>query len=165
MKTDAARADNCLADSDSCKSCNESECNLKPTFQDCHTCISSDDVNCLLKPTLTESRTCKAYLASCITAIVQDRSVQRGCHSDNESTIKLLAYKHDICEDNNCNDEVYPKGRLQCFHCSGEEECNFVNADMTELKNSLKYRPCNAIDDECYTYINKGETARKIQQK
>lgn len=152
------QAEQCAHGYGNCKTCVGSGCNLKTSFQTCHTCSSQFDENCSRNPSLTAIKTCKNYHSVCTTGIDVNGYILRGCNVKDETEIQDKSNRFEICERNNCNTGVYPKGRLQCIHCSGDEECNNIDSNTTAIAAASKYGPCNFFKeyDQCFTYMDEG---------
>lgn len=154
VQVDKSKANRCLNDSDGCKMCKGKACNLKPAFQECHVCNSEHDPNCSRNPQLTELKTCKEYLSTCLTTIDANGFTQRDCSNSREQEYVEQSQRHEFCANDKCNNEIFPRDRLQCFQCSGEEECNFNNTERV-----LKTETCDVFVeyDQCFTYIDEGK--------
>lgn len=137
----------CLNQSDKCKTCIGKNCNVVKDYKTCYTCDSKNDSYCVKVSELTNVTICSNYLSSCAT-LIENGYTNRKCYDDfdsnNESTI-------DLCTDDKCNSNVFPKNRLQCYQCSGDEECKHITEESI-------LEPCKfySENDQCYSLINEG---------
>lgn len=142
----------CEIDSDTCKTCYGFNCNSRKEFQKCLKCHSKDDIECSGNITLTNTSViCKNLFESCVTAIDSKGYTRRGCSYRSGFDYKI----YSTCESTDCNRDIFPSNRLQCYRCNGEDECNFTPGNST---NSLIPMPCGLMseNDECYTYSDEG---------
>lgn len=151
-------AEQCLNGTETCKSCLSSDCNKKPTFHECYSCNSKDDPGCAREIQSGKTEVCKTYNSDCITGIDGEGYTHRGCNIALSASDILQGYfnLYDKCSDNKCNTEVFPNNRQKCYQCNGEESCNFVSPNSTNV--NLQPQPCSVLSDfnQCYTYINEG---------
>lgn len=150
----------CSQQSEKCKSCPDRNCNVKHTWQKCFKCNSRDEPRCAQSSTLFTSSDCKNYLSTCLTGIDAHGHTHRGCSKGYESDYEQFGNKFDICSKNDCNGDIYPPNRLQCYQCSGEDECNLMPSNKMDVPVvPLEIQPCNVLSehDQCYTYIGKGK--------
>lgn len=129
-----------------CKVCRTNRCNTKDTFQSCITCNSETNANCVLmtEPEKLQTSICKDYMAECEAYVVNGHTI-RDCKSSN---IECIPPYCDECSSNNCNNQVVPFNRLQCYQCSGED----CAKDLTGNFNFLNYCRLYRDDEKCYTY-------------
>lgn len=151
----------CNQNTDICKTCFGSNCNRRGEFVRCYDCNSKDDMNCSGNSSLGNSVVCKSYYGVCVTAIDAHGYTHRRCgyaHWSEDDGL-IAHHKMQTCMTMNCNSVVYPSDRLQCYHCNGEDECNFM-ASGGALDNSFGPMPCGRISEpeQCYTYLSEGRT-------
>ncbi|XP_055375862.1 uncharacterized protein LOC129608402 [Condylostylus longicornis] len=132
----------------SCYECqNEDGCNTKP-FRKCYNCNSKTNPNCAghLNLTNTEIEICQSSNASCLTTVNGYGHTERGCLSEKFNTTHKV--KVEKCFENLCNSEIFPTDRLQCFRCSGNDDCSLKQEeDWAE--------PCEIYEkqDGCFEFI------------
>lgn len=158
---DSDLMNHCLKQSATCKSCQGRFCNLKESFQECYTCNGYQYPDCSALPPSIKVVICDDYNSTCLTGIDRIGYTHRRCSNSNDYMKELTHFPNglNICTENKCNNQIYPKDRLRCYHCSGEKHCNFIESHLTE--KSLKHlqpKPCSlwSHQDQCYTYLNKG---------
>lgn len=158
---DSDLMNHCLKQSATCKSCKGRFCNLKVQFQECYTCDGHQHPDCTAIPPSTQVIMCDNYNSTCLTGIDQFGYTHRKCSNINDSTKDLNDFPNGlkICAENKCNNQVYPKDRLHCYHCNGEKQCNFMSSHLiNKSQNLLQPKPCSiwSHQDQCYTYLSKG---------
>lgn len=143
-------ATHCIYNSDTCKSCTGTRCNERAKYQECYSCNGENEPQCAKNAELTNIETCRNYRSSCGIEIDEKGFTHRGCLNQASNFRKKLSNNTFICDEDNCNVEIFPKDRLKCYQCSGNEECNL---------DSIKPEPCTIYvkHDQCFTYLNKGE--------
>jgi hypothetical protein len=137
----------CDSNSENCEKCSTDGCNSPedPSVEKirCAACNSSVDPNCVLDPLLTTYKECNE---GCFTKI-DGQDLIRGCSEElmGECTGELCK----ICKDkNNCNNQMdFPKPRLSCYKCSGED-CLGDLTPMNEI--CINYRS----DEKCVVLFN-----------
>lgn len=142
-----------------CKSCEGSNCNVKKQFQTCIECNSKDYAECTRNITnLNKIIECDSYLSTCLTGVDDYGVTHRRCSKDYDKDSVDFQKNFVVCANNSCNTEIYPPNRLQCYVCSGEDECDFMTSPSTEVK-SLQSQPCRVYSkfDQCYAYFGVGE--------
>lgn len=146
----------CQNGTETCKSCDWLNCNLKPIFQKCHNCNSKDDPRCAKGIESAKTEVCKTYYSECTTGINQEGYTIRRCSMDYKDLMDGFSNRYQNCVENNCNSEIYPADRLQCYQCNGNENCNFMSPNSKDF--DLQPEPCSILSefDQCFTYINKG---------
>lgn len=154
--------------SDKCKICrNETDCNIKRTFQQCIQCDSRTNSACLGNDTKTWA-ICDNYLSSCVTGVTAHGDTQRRCSKGYEEDNNDFPNKRSaVCIENKCNHEIFPPNRLQCHQCGSDSnaDCDFIKnpAEPLALNSSQSdsdlLKPCNmfSIYDQCYAFLSKGE--------
>lgn len=144
----------CQSQSDTCKTCTGKNCNIAPNFQQCIECNSKFDITCAQNATLKPSKTCENYISTCVTGIDEDGHIHRRCNEQhNDENVNFPNGMFHVCEENNCNTEIFPETRLQCYQCDGEKKCDFMSAE-----NTPKLVPCGIFSeyDQCFTYLGEG---------
>lgn len=158
---DSYHKDECNTKQDLCKICDEDNCNLKAHFQQCYTCNSTYHSDCLkVSEESTPLMICEEYMASCMTGIDRRGYTHRRCRFN--KTIEEDDVLVEFCEENKCNDNIYPDDRLQCFQCEGTKECEFLASDESE-NGALESQPCSVYSqyDQCFTLLDsKGKMHR-----
>lgn len=146
----------CLNGTETCKSCEWSNCNTKTSFQECYNCNSKNDRRCSRGVQSAKKEVCKTYYSACIIGIDKEGYTHRGCSMDYKDMMHGFSHRYDNCAENNCNSQIFPEDRLKCYQCNGEESCNFMSPDSTDV--NLQPQPCGISSDfdQCFTYINKG---------
>ncbi|XP_055308419.1 uncharacterized protein LOC129572481 [Sitodiplosis mosellana] len=141
----------CTNGSPACKSCNWTNCNLKPTFHECYSCNSKNDPRCTRQQS-TKTEICQSYHSACTTGIDELGYTHRACDEDTKAVFLKQSKK---CMDIKCNYEIFPENRLKCYQCNGNEDCNFMSPNSTDV--DLQPQPCgiSSVFDQCFTYINK----------
>lgn len=148
----SSNATQCLENTNTCKSCQETNCNLKTKFQECYICDSKNDSNCArAADNSTEIETCNSYYSNCTVGIDRNGYTHRQC-SDVFPVNKSVDYV--TCDGDKSNREVYPNDRLKCFQCDDEKGCDVMSL------NSLKPEPCSILSDytQCFTYFDYGKS-------
>lgn len=161
---DKNKANECIANSVTCKSCNGPNCNLKKEFQVCYSCNSQNNPKCSSDPLSVKTEICRNFESQCITGTNRSGYTFRGCSSD-YGDLTRWSENFELCAKNKCNDEDFPGDTLRCYQCSGQENCNLMSK---ERNLSPKLCAFNSKYDQCFTYINKGKHVfftRKISKK
>lgn len=86
---------------------------------------------------------------NCVTLIDNEGSTIRGC----ESSISINCSLNDncqLCSNDLCNSDVYPKDRKKCIHCEGENCAN----PSTDSKICNIYE----VNQKCYTAVEGKQT-------
>lgn len=159
---DSEHMNDCLEQSDTCKSCQGRFCNTKVNFQECYYCNGHQHPDCTAISSSIDAVTCKEYNSTCLVGIDRVGFTHRRCSNISKVTRDLNHFPigFEICEASKCNNQVYPENRLRCYQCSGEDECNFVDLGCSSIPNqSIEPKPCSiwSHQDQCYTYFSKGE--------
>lgn len=128
---------------------------MKPIFQKCYNCNSKDDPNCARGVETARTEVCKTFYSECTIGIDHEGYTIRGCSMDYKN-LNGFSHRYDNCVENNCNSNIYPDNRLKCYHCNGNENCNYMSPNSTDV--NLQPQPCGILSDydQCFTYINKG---------
>ncbi|GAB0091248.1 proprotein convertase subtilisin/kexin type 5 [Sergentomyia squamirostris] len=142
-----------------CKICQIDGCNAKVDFQECHNCNSGLSTACLRQQDeLSPVRVCSDYLDTCVN-IIQDltRLTIRGCTLEVDALHTQLETFRQTCNQNHCNNNIYPIWRPNCHQCDDGEECN---RDGREIDYFL--RPCNIFwnTDQCYSFLRDRQAIR-----
>lgn len=150
-----ANATDCLGNSDTCKSCTGSKCNTKVTFQECYSCNGREDPECAKSNEFGNTEICKDYHSTCGIGIDERGFTHRRCINESSKFDEEFTNKTFTCNENKCNVVIFPKDRLKCYQCNGDEECS---------DTSLKPEPCGIYTtyDQCFTYIDAGMMMRKL---
>lgn len=148
----------CTSNSEVCKICNGNSCNTKNEFQKCYSCSSEIDPQCSKNPQLTSSKICDDYDSICMVGIDEDGNTHRQCKNKESHTTGVDFRKDFTCEANNCNVDIFPKDRMKCYQCVGNE-CSNALYSAEEVEDSLKPEACSMFskNDQCFTYIDQGK--------
>lgn len=144
-------AEECNSQTEECKTCADTNCNVKKDFTSCAVCNSKDDYRCSGNVT---GATCTDYMKEfCFRGVDEDGYTHRRCVTESEAkTHGFKPNRYKVCSEPNCNTKIYPEGRLECYQCEGDE-CN----DLTN--SSLKPAACAIYsnDNQCYTFVGEGK--------
>lgn len=149
----------CSRQSDTCKHCFGKNCNKKRSFQECYNCNSRDEPQCAQNSTLGKTTICKEYLSTCLTGVDAHGHTHRCCSKNHPEDSDEFTYGFEICSQNKCNGNIFPKDRLKCYQCNGEDECDLLPTHQTDHSDApLEPQPCTILSqyDQCYTYIDEG---------
>lgn len=130
---------------------------MKEEFQQCIHCDSRLDIKCPQSGIVQNSRICKNYLSFCVTAIDANGYTHRQC-SEADDEMKLQKNLVSTCSENNCNMDIFPPDRLQCYRCGGDEDdCDVIPSNSTGLVK--KAVPCGMLSDsdKCFAYRAAGK--------
>ncbi|XP_055308469.1 proprotein convertase subtilisin/kexin type 5-like [Sitodiplosis mosellana] len=147
----------CYKQSDTCKSCFGRNCNTAKNYKTCYVCNSRNDPYCAKASDSTHTSSCLNYLSSCVTGI-ENGYTYRNCTENIVTNEKTVKNELEICSSDKCNGIVLPPQRLQCYQCSGNEECGNIS------KNSnITAGPCQFYSelDQCYTLMNYDHTVHR----
>lgn len=153
---------NCLEQAKTCKTCEGKDCNAKTDFQKCIHCNSRDGSECA-QNTTTNWIECENYLSTCLTGIDSGGNTHRRCSKDYEKDSHDFPNdQFEVCTKSKCNTEIFPRNRLQCYECNGEDDCDFMPKTDEVFQRSQILKPCGIFSklDQCYSYLGEG----KIQQ-
>lgn len=152
----------CLRNSDHCKICESKNCNTREKFQECHSCNGQNDEHCSRDGRLAKTEICKAYGSTCAIGIDEKGYTHRRCNNQIIDAVHEFPVKNFICEEDKCNDRIFPEDRLKCYQCNGGNNCDMMPSDSDGI--SLIAEPCEIYSehDQCFTYINEGKCAMKI---
>lgn len=130
---------------------------MKKEFQRCIQCNSKDNIECSQSGAVQTSYICQNYFGNCVTGINAQGYTQRRCSGPNDKA-QFPNEQMLPCNASNCNNDIYPPNRLQCYRCDGDkEDCNFMPANSTGLaKMSRHLTPCGVLSrfDQCYAYLS-----------
>lgn len=73
-----------------------------------------------------------------------DPATYRGCKP---KSIEVPEDKIEVCQNDFCNFELFPRNRLQCHQC--EANCVKINEEVHKVKPCVNYEEA----DECYTIV------------
>ncbi|XP_039432770.1 proprotein convertase subtilisin/kexin type 5-like [Culex pipiens pallens] len=142
-----------------CKPCDENNCNSDEgrMFQvtKCVQCDTSvDNTGTCLDGTLAASNCANPSDGKCFTKILDDGSLQRGCHSEltAQEVTDCTGTTCAICtEDNGCNKGIFPADRLQCHQCKKADSASCSDELTTEVNSKI----CSIYqaDDKCYSRV------------
>lgn len=144
----------CNTSSNMCQPCFSYECNRQLGFQaECKYCYGNETTDC--ETTKGTDIMCPNYSSSCLVGIDEFGFTQRTCSSDKKQDAIRYSRGYELCYKPYCNKEPYPKQRLHCYQCSGEESCDYA---LTNEEKEGHLRPCKLYqeDDECYTVYDNG---------
>lgn len=150
-------ATDCLANSDTCKTCLEKDCNSKIKFQECYSCNSKSDPFCARNVKLTNTEICKPYYSNCSVGIDRSGYIHRQCSDQHQQSSykQKFTEQFEICEGDKCNGGIYPADILRCYQCTGDDKkCDLMD------KHGLNSESCSisSIYDQCFTYIGPGKS-------
>lgn len=145
-----------INESVTCKSCIGQMCNVKLDFQSCYDCSSKDDLHCAaISEFSAVTKICSSFLDGCLTGIDATGYTHRRCSANKK--LDEVAYPKgvDFCDGVDCNRNIFPRNRLQCFQCDSESDCD-LNSESDYAAQIAK--PCKVLSnyDKCYTFIEKG---------
>lgn len=113
---------------------------------------------CSSVPGVSSIVSCADYSNTCLIGIDRLGYTHRSCSNStfDETTAENQAnYPNGlhICIESKCNDKVFPTDRLQCYQCSGGNDCDVIESNAT-----IQSQPCSIYSklDQCYTYISEG---------
>lgn len=148
----------CWNKSDQCRICNGNNCNKKVKFQHCYECTSKDNSSCVQSDPLDAVTICPNYMDQCLTALDSDGFTVRKCFTnDTTEIVKLEQFSmHEVCEENECNGDIFPENRMQCFQCDGDQTCENLKINENE---TLKETPCKMYSkyDKCFVFMDEGK--------
>ncbi|KAL9919499.1 uncharacterized protein ACN427_001451 [Glossina fuscipes fuscipes] len=133
--------------------CEGSECNeisRLPSGVKCIFCDSSNTPDCAQQPNLIETtKDCKAPNDICVTRILEGHTL-RGCFAQLNSTEQNCVKTGTChkCKGDNCNNQIFPDDRRQCYICNSTEHANCA-------ADPLKPEVCPIYDsnDSCVTLL------------
>ncbi|XP_030375094.1 G surface protein, allelic form 156 [Scaptodrosophila lebanonensis] len=161
MDADDNLYDDCLSgESETCKVCNENNCNKDIFPEDWHTCVrcdSNSDIECEKNPDLElYGSYCPSYSPNeaCVTRIEKTRT-RRGCLSELSCDASETSTCR-ICDENNCNvinllaNYVGDPGQwtdlpLSCYVCDDEESCAVIDGSGVETCEGNNKQVCSTI--------------------
>lgn len=144
----------CLSQSDECKTCHSKDCNLKANFQSCYDCNSRYDPDCTRINNSSQTTICKDYYNNCMTGIDNKGNTHRGC-SNGTVDESIITRGFEICNETECNKNIYPEDRLQCYQCDGSiSDCDYLASD----DKAFDLKPCDILSeqDQCFTFLTAG---------
>lgn len=169
-ETDLPKAESPCKDNRECRVCTEDACNKEAaaTLQNqdrCLQCSTSVDAekSCLLG-TEASQPCAKVSEKKCYSKTDSDGVLKRGCQGDltaNEVTActgKTCA----ICENEGCNNAVFPTDRLRCYQCKTTEADKSCSEQLTGVPKS-SYCTLYKDGDQCYSRISGGVFERGCQ--
>lgn len=127
------------------KTCYGDNCNIENVCLTCSSTETNDD--CVSHLDAVERVTCATLSNSCVVGIDENGFTHRTCSEQNANEMKKFSSGHEYCNGMNCNDYIYPKHRLQCYHC---EDC-----DLSDSTRNRSICTIYSDDDHCYT-LRKG---------
>lgn len=134
--------------SDYCQSCYGRNCNLKSELnQECYYCNGTRDKNCFETVDKELSIMCISYNNRCLVGVDENGYAHRQCSSTIENDLARFPNGYELCNDNLCNTQIFPKDWTKCFTCSSADDvgCDHPSASMVP-KN------CRTLNDQCYIY-------------
>lgn len=147
----------CRKNPEYCFECKSNQCNdawHRNEYKDCVFCDSRKDIRCNIAPNSTDlaTRKCKG---NCMTTLIEDNQyVMRSCLDDKDlqEHSKCVSNNPDAdcisCQDENCNNLVYPEDRLKCYHCDSIESCR-----KSELQLCTNYNKA----DKCFAKFSENQ--------
>lgn len=133
------------SNSANCQICDGHRCNERISFrQSCFKCKSSVLKSCLnlTEPILVAE--CKNYTDSCLVGIDASGHTHRKCGHEKQAKLDF-PYGFETCHGEQCNDFVYPKGRLRCLQC---QDCGKTFDQSRDLAVCEVY----STSSQCYTF-------------
>lgn len=146
----------CIENSKKCHICHTAGCNIQPKYQECYICENCPTVQAHQK------KTCITFFDSCVIVINGTGHTNRGCVNSYDST-KLKKSKHTICHHHSCNSLRYPIYRMSCYHCNGDDMCQYNNQQL--FNQTLKTCELYSSDQICYSCLSKGEFHLILEKK
>lgn len=133
-----------------CQICTSANCNQKVDFNiNCYECNGRNNKNCALGENMTETP-CNQYTKTCVTGIDGVGLTHRQCVLNHDQQLAMqFSRGYKTCSSNLCNGKIYPENRIKCYECDG------FGCDRLDM-NTTKLMACTYVQQECYTYINKG---------
>lgn len=135
--------------SDYCQSCIGRNCNKKSElYQQCYFCNGTNDKNCFETPDKRMTINCISYANRCLVGADANGYAHRQCSSTVENDLVRFPNGYELCDDNLCNTQIFPKDWTRCFRCThldGGEGCDHPSASMVPQK-------CRVLNDLCYIY-------------
>lgn len=145
----------CESQSNECKVCSAPNCNQKSDFNiNCYECNGNTDANCAEGENLKQI-SCNDFSDTCVTGIDGNGFTHRQCFRNHGLALALTFREYKTCHTNLCNDQIFPENRLKCFRCQGFG-CDNLNTAAAIPKICPSLNGLNGLNDECYTYIDKG---------
>lgn len=141
------------------KNCERHLCDSKATNKECFVCNGIENSMCSSIPDPSNIVSCAENISTCLTGIDRLGYTHRSCRWSNSTLNEPTAEDQsnypnglDICNESKCNDKIFPATRLQCYQCSGGENCAVVQS------STIQSQPCSIFSklDQCYSYISEG---------
>lgn len=134
-----------------------------PEAKFCYSCDSESDENCAVDPSkLTVRARCGIYPhTQCFTRIRDDGHTARGCLYSLPTDVFISCNDGDpnskcrICTDDNCNKNIYPSNRQQCYRCDSSSDSSCESEPST-----VQACPTYNASDACVTQLIDGVTRR-----
>lgn len=127
-----------------CQICNGHRCNERASFrQSCYKCTSAVLNSCLDLSEPTLAAKCWNYTDSCLVGVDASGLTHRACGHDTQAKLDF-PHGYKICHGEQCNDFVYPKGRLRCLQC---KDC----AKTFDRNHDLGICEVYSTSNRCYT--------------
>lgn len=158
----AQPADVCEGDEE-CKSCaNGDGCNKEAgrEFQvtRCVQCVTSVDADgTCLDGSKAATNCANPSDKKCYSKVLEDGSLEQGCHSELVSPDTCTGSTCNICEGDECNKRVFPENRLGCYQC--QKSGNDADCEK-ELTGDAKAGICKKYKegDKCYSRVKAGSS-------
>lgn len=135
--------------SDHCQSCYGRNCNIKSELtQECYYCNGTRDKNCFETVDKELTIMCISYNNRCLVGVDENGYAHRQCSSSTvENDLARFENGYELCNDNLCNTQIFPKDWKKCFKCSSAEDtgCDHPSASMVPQN-------CRTLNDQCYIY-------------
>lgn len=135
--------------SDYCQDCTGRNCNLKSElYQECYFCNGTRDKNCFEAVDKELSIMCISYANRCLVGVDEKGYAHRQCSSTIENDLVRFPNGYELCNDNLCNTQIFPKDWTKCFKCTSTEDqygCDHPSASMLPQN-------CRILNDQCYIY-------------
>lgn len=145
-----------------CEICFGKNCNSKIVRnRKCVFCYGSTYVNCADNSTHRDSIDCSYQSNACLVGIDKNGYAHRSCASNQTHDLQRFPNGFELCQSDLCNANDFPRNRLKCFQCHGDNDCSFKSPNAT---GSLRPKVCQVFSnmDQCYTY-NKGKISSSLQ--
>ncbi|XP_031619239.1 uncharacterized protein LOC116338248 [Contarinia nasturtii] len=142
--------------SNDCEICHGKDCNSKVVrHRLCYHCTDASKTNCAEPTEVHDTVNISNFSYSCLVGIDQNGLTHRLWKTNKTHDNNLFPNGFETCDRNSCNNMVYPSGRLKCFQCQGDSDCNDV-----EQKLNPKVCRIYSSKDQCYTYFAEGKHFR-----
>lgn len=134
--------------SDYCQRCVGRNCNKKSEFyQQCYFCNGANAKTCFDTVDKRMTTTCLSYSNRCLVGVDAEGYAHRQCSSTVEKDLARFPNGYELCDENLCNTQIFPKEWTKCFRCTSENDDGCDHPSATMLPQN-----CRVLNDECYIY-------------